>query len=127
MQFTSRAIFLLFMPTLFGCASTSLDDSWKDPNYSGGPVSKVLVVGVSTQAKVRQDFEETFAQALNRKGVQAVASYTLIPENGKIPEDALQKAIEKTGADAVLITRMVSKTKEVSMLPATMPPPALST
>lgn len=122
-----RSAFRLFVPALVAvlsaCASTSLDNTWKDPQYSGGPVSKVLVVGVSTQESVRRTFEDTFAQALTQQGVQAVASYTLIPEDGKIAEDALKKAAEQSGANGVLITRMVGRQTDVSVSPSPMPPP----
>ncbi len=120
-----RFIVPALIAVLSACASTSLDNTWKDPQYSGGPVSKVLVVGVSTQASVRRAFEETFAQALTEEGVQAVPSYTLIPEDGRIPEEALKKATEQAGVDGVLITRMVGRTTDVSVYPssAPMPPP----
>jgi hypothetical protein len=122
-------VFRLFVAAmvaaLSACASTSLDNTWKDPQYTAGPVSRILVVGISTQASVRRAFEETFAQALTEQGVQAVASYTLIPEDGKIPEDALKKAAEQAGADGVLITRMVGRTTNISVSPspAPLPPP----
>jgi hypothetical protein len=119
-----RRIIPALVVVLSACASTSLDNTWKDPHYSGGPLSKVLVVGVSTQASVRRTFEDTFAQALTQQGVQAVASYTLIPEDGQIAEDALKKATEQAGADGVLITRMVGRTTDVTAWPepAPMPP-----
>ena len=107
---------------LCGCASTSLENTWKDPKYSGGPLSKVLVVGVSTQASVRRVFEDTFARALTLQGAQAVASYTLIPEDGQIPEEALQKAAVQAGVDGVLISRLVGRKSDV-YVSGPLPPP----
>lgn len=122
-----RSTILFFAPALVvvlcACASTSLDNTWKDPKYSGGPVSKVLVVGVSTQASVRRAFEDTFAQALTLQGAQAVASYTLIPEDNQIPEEALQKAAAQAGVDAVLISRLVGRKTDV-YVSGSPPPPA---
>ena len=96
-----RSALLFFVPALVAvlsaCASTSIENTWKDPQYSGGPISKVLVVGISTQASVRRAFEDTFGQALTQQGVQAVASYTLIPQDGQIPEETLQKAAVQAG------------------------------
>jgi hypothetical protein len=121
-----RFVFLAWVAVISACASTWLDSSWKNPQYSGGPVSKILVVGISTQASVRRTFEETFAQALALQGVQAVASYTLIPEDGKIPEETLQKAAEQVGANGVLITRMVGRKSDVFVSGSPMPPLAVS-
>lgn len=116
--------FSVLLPILSGCASTDLTNSWKNPHYSGAPLTKVLVVGVSSQTSVRRSFEETFAQSLAKQGVQAIPSYTLIPADGQIPEDALQKAVQESGADGVLITRMVDRQTEISVSPASTAPPA---
>jgi hypothetical protein len=114
-----RLLFLaILLSVLSGCATTDLTNSWKDPQYAGGPIRKVLVLGISNQASVRRIFEETFAQALTQQGVQAVPGYTLIPEDGKIPEDVLKKAVAQAGADGVLITRMVGRKTDVSVTPA---------
>jgi hypothetical protein len=108
---------------LSACASTTLDNSWKDPHYSGGPLSKILVVGISSQASVRRAFEDTFAQSLTQSGVQAVPSYTLIPQDGRIAEDVLQKAVGEAGANGVLIARMVGRETELTVTTAPMAPP----
>jgi hypothetical protein len=120
-----RAIFFsILLSILSGCATTDLTNSWKNPHYSGRPLTKVLVVGVSNQTSVRRSFEETFAQSLAKHGVQAIPSYTLIPGDGQIAEDALQKAVEQAGADGVLITRMVDRQTEISVSPASSAPPS---
>lgn len=114
----------ILLSILSGCATTDLTNSWKNPQYSGGPVTKVLVLGISSQASVRRTFEDTLAQALTKKGVQPVASYTLIPSDGPIAEDALEKAVEQAGVDGVLVTRMVGRQTEISVSPSPMPPAA---
>jgi hypothetical protein len=116
-------VLLSFLPA---CASTDLTNNWKNPEYAGGPVTNVLIVGIVDHAGVRRAFEDTFAQALAKRGVQAIASYSVIPSPGKISEDKLIKAVEQTGVKGVLITRLVSRETEASYAPASMgmPPPA---
>jgi hypothetical protein len=97
---------------LSSCATTDLTNNWKNPEYSGEPASKVLVVGIADHAGVRRVFEDTLAQALTKRGVQAVASYSMIPTRGKISEEELVKAVERTGANGVLITRLVRRETE---------------
>ena len=123
MQSVFRLSFALLAVGLCACASTTLDNSWKDPQYSGGPLSKILVVGISSQASVRRAFEDTFAQSLTQSGVQAVPSYTLIPQDGRIAEDVLQKAVGEAGANGVLIARMVGRETEFAVSPAPAAPP----
>lgn len=105
------------------CATTEVTNTWKDPQDKAGPVGKVLVVGISTQASVRRAFEDTFSKALADAGVQAVPSYTLIAKDGQIEEDVLKKAVADTSADGVLITRMVARESDVVVTPSPMPPP----
>jgi hypothetical protein len=106
-----------------GCATTEVTNTWKDPQGTGARLTKVLVVGISTQASVRRAFEDTFAQSLAEAGVQAVPSHTLVPKDGPIPEDILQKAVADAGADGVLITRMVKQESELVVTPSPLPPP----
>ncbi|HWH48917.1 MAG TPA: hypothetical protein VN664_14035 [Burkholderiales bacterium] len=103
---------------LCGCATTKLTNSWKDPQYHGGPVKKIMVVGISSQASVRRIFEDTFAENLKANGVEAVPSHTQIVEDGQIAEDRLREAVEQAHADSVLLTRMVERKTEIMITPA---------
>jgi hypothetical protein len=115
---------LICLPALLsfvsGCATTDLTNNWKNPEYSGEPASKVLVVGIADHAGVRRVFEDTLAQALTKRGVQGVASYTVVPTRGKISEEELVKAVERTGVNAVMITRLVRRETETIHAPDSM-------
>ncbi|HUU72215.1 MAG TPA: hypothetical protein VMW70_06300 [Burkholderiales bacterium] len=109
-----RFFALIFVLIAAGCASTTLTNSWRAPDYST-PVSSLVVVGVSKQASVRRVFEDEFSAQLRAKGVRAVPSYTLVPEDGPIGEDDLRSAVESSGADAVIITRLVKIENKVAV------------
>ncbi len=115
---------LVLIPALFaaGCASTTLTNSWRAPDYSG-VMRSLVVVGVSKQASVRRVFEDEFAAQLSAQGVRAVPSYTLVPEDGPIDKDTLRSAVDSSNADAVIITRLVKVTNEVVV---TQPGPPLA-
>ena len=113
----------VLLAALCGCATTELTNTWKDPAYQGGPVKKIMVVGISNQASVRRTFENAFAEALRANGVEAVPSYTVVPEDGQMVEDRLRAAVEQSGAHAVLITRMVEKQSEIAVTSAAPMPP----
>lgn len=114
----SRFALPALLALLSACASTTLDNTWRDPQYSGGPVTKVLIAGISNQAGVRRTFEDTFAETLRAEGVEAIASHTVVPADGQMPEEELHAAVEQTGAGAVLITRLVERQNEISVTPA---------
>jgi hypothetical protein len=89
------------------CASTSLTGAWRNPAYTGGAFHKLLVVGATESPTDRRVFEDTFAAALRGAGVEAIASHTLIPQEGKIDETTLKSAVREHGLDGVIMTRLV--------------------
>lgn len=120
---TPRHVFLLIVALIAaGCASTTLTNSWRAPDYSGA-MSSLVVVGVSKQASVRRVFEDEFAAQLRLQGVRAVPSYTLVPEDGPIDKDVLRNAVDSTNADAVIITRLIKVENKVTV---TQPGPPLA-
>ena len=94
------------------CASTTITDSWKNPAYKGGVFHSLLVVGVTDSPTNRRIFEEEFSRTLRDAGVNAIASYTLIPQNGKLDERTLKDAVRSQGLEGVLMTRLVRREKE---------------
>lgn len=115
---THLAVCLLVVAAVLGgCASTSLVNQWKSPTFSGPPLKKVLVVGVTTQAGPRRIFEDEFSAALKAAGVQAVPSYTVIPQDGQAEQAVLEKAVKDVGADGVLVTRLVSREQKTQVSP----------
>jgi hypothetical protein len=107
---------LLLLAVLLGaCASTSLVNQWKSPDYSGGPVRKVMVVGVAKQPSVRRVFEDEFAAKLKAAGVEAIPSYTQIGEDAQADPAVIESIVAKLGADGVLITRLVKQEKQTQV------------
>ena len=121
-----NTLWLLLLGSLFyGCASTKLINSWRDPRYTGPPLSKVLVIGVTKQSVVRRYFEDAFARKLADQGVAAVPSYTLIPEDGEVPKDRMAQAVQQSGADGALITRLVRVDRRTRIEPGYAAPPVI--
>lgn len=108
-----------------GCASTQLVNSWRGTRYQGPPLTRVLVIGVTKQSAVRRVFEDAFVAELTRGQVSAVPSYTLIPEDGEVPKDRLAQAVAQSGADGVLITRLVRVDRQTRIDPGYMGPPMM--
>jgi hypothetical protein len=109
------ATLVLLAVLLNGCASTSLVNQWKSSDYSGGPMRKVMIVGVSKQPSVRRVFEDEFASKLKAAGVEAVPSYTQVAEDGQADPAVLEQAVKKLGVDGVLVTRLVKRDKETQV------------
>ena len=105
------------------CATTTLNAVWKDPNYQGGKLEKVLVVGVSKNSTRRRLFEDEFVAQLKARGTDAAASYTIIPTEEMSDKAAVESKIKTMEVSTILITRLVEKKKEkVYSSPAPYPP-----
>lgn len=108
---------------LAACASTpKLTASWRDPQFTGPAPAKLLVLGISRSDVHRRVFEDGFAGALRAAGVGGVPAYTELPEQGVIPDERIQAAVKKTGAEAVLTARVIRVDRQVEVRPG-MPPP----
>jgi hypothetical protein len=109
-----------------GCASTRLVNTWKDPGFQAAPLTQILIIGVTKQPGIRRTFEDIFAQELRAYGVTPIQSYTVIAEDGEVPRERLQAAVEQSHADGLLITRLVRTDHQVQYYPGTyMGPPFL--
>ena len=108
-------VVILAAGLLAACASTSLVNQWKSPDYSGGPMRKVIVVGVAKQPSVRRVFEDEFVAKLKASGVEAIPSYSQIGEDGQADPAVLEQAVSKLGADGVLVTRLVKRDTETQV------------
>jgi hypothetical protein len=98
----------VLLVALAGCQSTSIQSAWFDPAYTGGPMQKIDVVGVgSGNVSDRRVFEDIFAQKLRAVGVDGVPGYTVMADDARVAEGPFSTAIEKSGAQGLLVVRLL--------------------
>ena len=113
--------------TLAACASTELVNQWSNPAYTSPSFKKIMVIGVTKQSGIRRTFEDEFVVQLKAAGVNAIPSYLYIPQDGPVGEAVLKQALKETGADAIMITRLVRVQKKTEIAPGYYPPdPAMA-
>jgi hypothetical protein len=95
---------------LGGCATSSIQHTWKAPSYTGGPRQKLAVLAVDERELLRQVLESHFVLNLTRQGQGAFVTYDLLtlPAIKADRESAAARGGEKN-ADAVLIIRLVDQ------------------
>ena len=98
------SIALLFL--LNSCASSKITGEWKDPELGNKKFTNILVIGVAKQPDRRKFYEDEFAKQLNRQGVLAIASHTIIPRDKMQDRDTIAKSIEGMRIDGVIVTRL---------------------
>jgi hypothetical protein len=102
------AVFVLMMS---GCAATSVDSQWSNPDFAGRKLTgKVLIIGVSRDDTVRRLYEDEMAAQLATHAVATTRSHEIV--TGTLMLDstgALMKAAKSVGATAILSSVVVDR------------------
>ena len=108
---------------LTACATTDLTSSWKDPSYQHQPRT-ILVVAMTRKPINKRIIEDEFVRQLKARGTDALASYTLMPDEKQGDREFIAKTMKDHGAEAVLISRMARKKTVHTFVPGrlTYPP-----
>ena len=97
---------------LASCTTTTvMTDVWKDKTYQGKP-QEIVVIMVAKSPDMRNLFEDRFSAELDARGNNAFQSYTIIPMEQLRDKEMVKSKIRSSGADTVLISRLVD-TKEI--------------
>lgn len=102
---------------LSSCAATSLVDSWRAPNLTSRKYHKLLVSSSAKNPDTRKVHEDVLAAQLKQGGIEAVASYLLIPKDEPVSRQTLGKAVQESGADAVLSIQTTIVEKRANVQP----------
>ena len=97
---------LLLLLLLNACASSKVTGEWKDPELGARKYGHILVIGAAKQPDRRTFYEDEFVKQLNRQGIMAIASHTIIPRDKMLDKDTIVKSIEGLQIDAVIVTRL---------------------
>jgi hypothetical protein len=74
---------------------------------AGMAYAKILVVGANTGLDRRRQFENEVVRSLDAQEVEAISTLDMLGPNQSINRDVLTAAARATGADGVLITRLL--------------------
>ncbi len=94
---------LVWALLLVGCSTpTTVTEAWRDPSYSAGPMRKILVLGRTPAETNRRKLEDSMASALQRRGVNAMASYHAF--QAQAPDrEAVQRYLDAEHYDGALV------------------------
>ena len=120
------ALGLLVGLLVVGCASTTLQSTWVNPGYTGGPFKKFFVVGLSArEVTTRRLFEDIVVAKLQAAGVQAVPAWQSFGDEGQASEGQTEAAVARSGADALIMTRLLGIDTRTNVSTAMVPGPML--
>jgi len=109
---------LLIICTFFfaSCATTTVTDVWKDKDYQG-KAQKIVVIMAAKSPDMRNMFEDRFVGELDARENNAFQSHTIIPMEQLRDKELVKSKIKSTGADTVLISRLVDTKTIESYMP----------
>ena len=107
LSFRFALCIMLFLS--IACTSTKFTTIWKDEAYQGHP-EKVLVINAFPNPANRRIVEDEFVKALKDRRIDAVMSYTIMPDPVVSDKDALAAKAKEIGVDTVLINRPIGTT-----------------
>jgi hypothetical protein len=107
-----RPLFALIITIAYvagiSCATkTELSGIWKSDSPATLPMNQMLVIGIAESDIKRRNFEDSFAAALGEQGIDAVSSYSILPNPERLSKDSIQQAIRGRGFQGVVATRLV--------------------
>jgi hypothetical protein len=104
---------------LAACSATSFTSSWKAPD--AGPLQfkpgdKVIALVVAESAALRRAGEANLADQLDARGLTGVPAYTVVVGESR-DEATAKRAIDASGAVALVAMRPMGKEQEISSTP----------
>jgi hypothetical protein len=97
---------MLVLLLLASCATSRLVSQQSNPDYVGKSFKSIMVVAVTSDDLLRRSYEDRIVALLAKRGRKGIPAYAAVGTGGKVEEAQLRQAIEQSGADGVLITRV---------------------
>jgi len=107
-----NSVILLLCLVMTSCASTSLTQSWKQPELEKS-FKHLMIIGISDSQQTRRIYENHFVAELKKKNITAIPSYKLISSKQIINRETVLKAVRGTDIDSVLVSYLVSVDSEI--------------
>ena len=126
-EFTILLMLIVVMVALLvSCGSTKeINGAWVNREAGNRPVNKVLVIGINRDDTARRIYEDAIVAQLATRGIKAQPSYELLLELGLVPPLDIKSVVRNAGVDAVLVSRTVRMSTEISVTPGHSDGPAV--
>lgn len=111
---------ILLLLAISSCSTTKSLATWTDSEYKGGPLKKIVVIGVFKNLLSRKEFEEKIAKKINENsGVEAISSLKFMLPGVKYEYTKMEKMFSEKGFDGILIVRTKSVENRLVYVPST--------
>jgi len=113
-------VLLLLMMFVTSCAATRMVDSWHAPNQ-GKKYQKLLVSRVTKNHGNQKIYEDVLSAELKQRGVEAVPAHMYLKNGDTLAKrQALEKAVQESGAEGILCMQTTNMEKRTNVQPGYM-------
>ncbi|MCX6550190.1 MAG: hypothetical protein NTY02_04130 [Acidobacteria bacterium] len=102
-------------------AAPQLKSSWRNPDPHALPVSRVIVIGFTSEQSTRRTMEDALTAEIRRNGASAEPSYSIVPGDVSKDPAAVKAKIAAAGVDGAVIVRVAGVSQEQSWDPGFVP------
>jgi hypothetical protein len=88
-------------------SSTKIDGTWKNPDYTGPALGKLLIIGAAQKQSSRELYEKVMVEALREQGADAEASFVAVGESKRLTKSQVRTVVEDGGFDGVVFTHVL--------------------
>lgn len=104
----NKSLFIAGMALLLAaCAGPTVTRIQPLDESADAPYSDILVVSLFQSFDMRRFLEEEIVRELQDRGVNAVASTSLIPVTTPLSRDSILAAVDEANADGILVTQLL--------------------
>jgi hypothetical protein len=103
---------LLLVTIAAACSPIKKLEVWKEETYSTHP-QKMLLIAIAKRDRTRRQAENVLANQLVKRGLEAIPSYKVLPQEEKLDRQAVEAKVRELGFDSVLVARSISQ-KEIT-------------
>jgi hypothetical protein len=94
---------------LCSCASTTIQSISYTPDFNSSRIHKVLIVSLTSTPEIRKLSENEFVRQWKERGVEAVASSSVLPSDVTLDKAGVAPFAKAQGYDTVLVNRLMSR------------------
>ena len=117
-KITLLLIILIMVFLILSCVSTKATTLWVDSGYNGGPLKKIVVIGIFRNLSSRKVFENEVSKLINAKsGTMAISSLDFMPPDVKYDYKNMENQFKEMGIDGILILRTKSVDSNTTYIP----------
>ncbi|WP_420593105.1 hypothetical protein [Robiginitalea biformata] len=121
MKNTRSSLLAIASLAILGCSSLKLESEYKDPDRVLFHANKLLVVGITPDMAVREDFETRLREVFSGEGIETVRSidlfdvaFTQTPQTEEELDRVEQQLLDKD-FDAILLTKVVGTERHTNL------------